>query len=66
MLHLLPKFHSVSDPEPPAATHRHWPAAFFTAIGHIHLGPHEPPRTYPPHEARYLEDELMSRLMEHL
>jgi hypothetical protein len=74
MLHLLPKFHSLSDlpaPDvelaPSAVTHHHRPgAAFITAIGHLHIGLPEPRRTYPLHEASYLEDELMSRLMEHL
>ncbi len=74
MLHLLPKFHSPSDLPAPdvepalsAVTHHHWSgAALITAIGHIHIGLPEPKRTYPLHEASYLEDELMSRLMEHL
>jgi hypothetical protein len=77
MFHLLTKFHSSSDlpaPDveaaPSAESHHHWPGtALITAIGHIHIG-HiglpEPKRTYPLHEASYLEDELMSRLMEHL
>ncbi len=69
MLHLLPKSHST--PETPAKgvepAHHLWPgAAFLNAIGHIHLGPSEPRRLYPLHEASYLETELMSRLMEHL
>ncbi len=72
MLHLLPKSHSLPDTptrngEPAASSHHHWPgAAFLKAIGHIHLGPSEPRRLYPLHEASYLEMELMSRLMEHL
>ncbi|OBI16286.1 hypothetical protein A5712_26705 [Mycobacterium sp. E2327] len=67
MLHLLPKFHPQSDsPAPDAETHHHWPgAAVIAAIGHIHVELPEP-RTYPLHERRFLEDELMSRLMEHL
>jgi hypothetical protein len=65
MLHLLPKFHTPSDP-PDAETHHHWPgASVIKAIGHIHIELPEP-RTYPLHEPGYLEDELMSRLMEHL
>ncbi len=39
---------------------------FMKTIGHFHVGPPEPRRTYPLHEASYLEAELMSRLMEHL
>jgi hypothetical protein len=74
MFHLLHRPHSLSDlpapdvePAPSAESHHHWPgAAFITAIGHIHIGLPEPKRTYPLHEASYLEDELMSRLMEHL
>ena len=74
MLHLLPKFHSLPDQPAPraepaqsAGTPHHRPgASFMTAIGHLHLGPSEPRRLYPLHEASYLEAELMSRLMEHL
>lgn len=74
MLHLLPKFHSLTDspapdaePVPPAASHHHLPAAaFMTAIGHLHLSLPEPRPSYPLHEPGYLETELMSRLMEHL
>jgi|GEM_PF-4144038 len=68
MLHLLPKFHSLSDPPaPPAATHRRWPgAAFITAVGHIHIQLPELRPSYPPHEASYFEAGEMSRLMEHL
>lgn len=67
MLHLLPKLHPISDrPAPYAETHHHWPgASVVAAIGHIHIGLPEP-RTYPLHEPSFLEDELMSRLMEHL
>lgn len=74
MLHLLPKFHSLPvppapdvKPAPSAVTHHHWPgAASITAIGHIHMRPHDPRPSYPPHEADYLEAAEMSRLMEHL
>jgi len=68
MLHLLPRFHSLSDPPaPPEGTHRHWPgAAFITAVGHIHIRPPGPRPSYPPHEASYIEAGEMSRLMEHL
>jgi hypothetical protein len=70
MLHLLPKFHSLSDPpapDAPAVTHRHWPGtAFITAFGHIHIRLHAPRPSYPPHEASYFEAAEMSRLMEHL
>jgi hypothetical protein len=74
MFHLLPKLHSSSDlpapdvePAASAESHHHWPgAALISAIGHIHLGLPDVKRTYPLHEASYLEDELMSRLMEHL
>lgn len=73
MFHLLPNLHSSSDlpardvePAASADSHHRWPgASFISAIGHIHLGLPEP-RTYPLHEASYLEDELMSREMEHL
>lgn len=67
MLHLLPKFHAQSEsPTSDADNHHHWPgAAVIAAIGHIHVELPEP-RTYPLHERRFLEDELMSRLMEHL
>ncbi|OBK50152.1 hypothetical protein [Mycobacterium sp. 1081908.1] len=67
MLHLLPKLHTPSDaPAPDAETRHHWRgASVVAAIGHIHLGLPEP-RTYPLHEPRFFEDELMSRLMEHL
>ncbi len=72
MLHLLPKSHPLPDiptrnDVAAASPQHHWPgAAFLKAIGHIHLGPSEPRRLYPLHEASYLETELMSRLMEHL
>ncbi len=71
MLHLLPKPHPLHETPArdvePALTQLRWPrAAFVKAIGHIHLGPSEPRRLYPLHEASYLETELMSRLMEHL
>ena len=67
MLHLLPKFHPQSDsPAADAETHHHRPGGtVIAAIGHIHIGLPEP-RTYPLHESRFFEDELMSRLMEHL
>ncbi len=69
MLHLLPKSHSTRETAAQGVepAHHLWPrAAFLKAIGHIHLGPSEPRRLYPLHEASYLETELMSRLMEHL
>jgi hypothetical protein len=73
MLHLLPKLHSLPDVQAPdvapalsAVTHHLLPgAAFITAIGHIHIRLPEPGRTYPLHEASYLEAGEMSRLMEH-